>query len=190
MDDSNGDAGPVQFHGWSRRKFLLASASIALLTACRRSDVAAAGTQPSANDSSTPDATAAGLTAADAEFLQLSIALTGKQDLHPLVASRMRAALAELDPVTTAALPDLKRIAITADSPEQVVAAPTVRDAALTIIAAWYTGTVGKGTAAVTVSYRDALMQRPVADGLFPATYAMGGPGWWVAAPPAAVAAR
>lgn len=191
VDDSNGDAGPVQSHGWSRRKFLLASASMALLAACRRSDEPAASTQPSANQTPRRDAAAAGSTAADTEFLALSVALTGKTDLDPSVAGRIRAALASLDPATTAALPALKRVAAaTADSPATIVVSPGVRDAALAIIAAWYTGTVGKGTAAVTVAYRDALMQRPVADGLFPATYALSGPAWWVAAPPAAIALR
>lgn len=163
---------------------------MALLAACRRSDEPAADTQPSANPSPRHDAAAAGNTAADTEFLALSVALTGKADLDPSVAGRIRAALASLDPATTAALPELKRVAANADSPAKIVASPGVRDAALAIIAAWYTGTVGKGTAAVTVAYRDALMQRPVDDGLFPATYALGGPAWWVAAPPAAIALR
>lgn len=163
---------------------------MALLAACRRSDEPAASTQQSANQTPRRDAAAAGSAAADTEFLALSVALTGKADLDPSVAGRIRAALASLDPATTAALPALKRVAATADSPATIVASPGVRDAALAIIAAWYTGTVGKGTAVVTVAYRDALMQRPVADGLFPATYALAGPAWWVAAPPAAIALR
>lgn len=163
---------------------------MALLVACRRSDEPAAGTQPSANELSSRAAAAADVTTADAAFLQLSMALTGKRDLDPFVAGRIRVALAALDPATTAKLPELQRLASSADAPAGIVAVPGVKDAALSIIAAWYTGTVGKGTRAVTVAYRDALMQRPVDDGLFPATYAMGGPAWWVAAPPAALAAR
>jgi hypothetical protein len=64
------------------------------------------------------------------------------------------------------------------------------RPTALANITAWYTGSVGKGPQAITVSYRDALMQRPVDDGLFPPTYAQGGPAWWTAEPPAAVRAH
>lgn len=189
VDDSNGDAGSEQPHAWSRRRFLLASASMALFAACRRSDTAAVGTQPSANqqaDSGPSDADAA----ADARFLALSSALTGKHDLDPYVSGRIRAAMAVHEPAGTSTLDALQRLAGTVDSPEEFIAIPAVRDAALVIVAAWYTGTVGKGTDAVTVAYRDALMQHPVADGIFPATYAKGGPAWWVAAPPPAVAAR
>jgi len=162
---------------------------MALFAACRRSDTSAAGTQPGSNQK--PDAApSAADAAADASFLAVSSALTGKHDLDPYVSGRIRAAMAVHEPATTATLDALQRLAGTVDSPEQFIAIPAVRDAALAIVAAWYTGTVGKGTEAVTVAYRDALMQRPVADGIFPATYAKGGPAWWVAAPPPAVAAR
>lgn len=191
MQDSNGDAGPGQFPVWSRRKFLLASASVALLAACRRSDTPADRTQPDRKHASPAAAALPSDPAADAEFLQLSIALTGKPDLDPFVAARIRAALAALEPATLAQLPALKQLASSVDSPARILAAAGTdsRAAALSIVAAWYTGTVGKGTSAVTVAYRDALMQRPVADGLYPQTYAMGGPGWWVAAPPPAITA-
>jgi len=71
-----------------------------------------------------------------------------------------------------------------------VDAAGDAKPAALAIITAWYTGTVGKGVHAVTVSYRDALMQRCVDDGLSPPTYVQGGPAWWTAAPPAPIRAH
>ena len=44
--------------------------------------------------------------------------------------------------------------------------------------------------AKVALNGLDTLMQRPVDDGLFPPTYAQGGPAWWTAEPPAAVRAH
>jgi hypothetical protein len=55
----------------------------------------------------------------------------------------------------------------------------------LTLVAAWYTGTVGYGAQAEMVSYVDALMYRPVSDGLRAPTYC-DGPIWWTEPPPAA----
>lgn len=185
VDNSNGQAGALQRPSFSRRSFLMASASMALLAACRRSDSSAAATQPTFN------AAPHRYSAEQDAFLQLSAALVGKQDLDPQVSSRIFDALAQQQPAAVAALPELTRLAKTHGSPQAILAASTgpARDAMLAITAAWYTGTVGKGTAAVTAAYRDALMQRPVADGLFPQTYALGGPGWWVATPPPAVIA-
>ena len=54
----------------------------------------------------------------------------------------------------------------------------------LTLVAAWYTGTVGHGQQAEIVSYADALMYRPVSDGLPVPTYCLDGPLWWSAPPP------
>jgi fructose 5-dehydrogenase small subunit len=56
----------------------------------------------------------------------------------------------------------------------------------LTLVAAWYTGTVGHGQQAEVVSYADALMYRPVSDGLPVPTYCLGGPLWWPGLPPPA----
>lgn len=55
------------------------------------------------------------------------------------------------------------------------------------IVTAWYTGTVGNGTDSILVSYKDALMYRPVSDGLIVPTYCGNGPLWFTAAPPAAM---
>lgn len=54
------------------------------------------------------------------------------------------------------------------------------------IVTAWYTGTVGHGIDSILVSYKDALMYRPVSDGLIVPTYCGNGPLWFTAAPPAA----
>ena len=103
-------------------------------------------------------------------FLAISQLLTGHADLNPVTARRIAAAFAVVDPKLYAQFQDL--VGVTA-IPEPLT--PVAR----AIVAAWYTGTVGTGTTAITVSYRDALMQRPVADMLTPPTYSRGGPGWW-----------
>jgi hypothetical protein len=54
------------------------------------------------------------------------------------------------------------------------------------IVTAWYTGTVGHGTDSILIAYKDALMYRPVSDGLIVPTYCGNGPLYFTAAPPAA----
>lgn len=167
-------------HGLTRRGFLLAVGSVSLLAAC--------------GDKAPPAATpaeAASAAKADTAFLDLSHALTGKTDLDPATADRIEEAFATLQPELHAQFPALVTLAAQVRGPTALVAAAgEAKPAALAIITAWYTGTVGKGVHAVTVSYRDALMQRCVDDGLFPPTYVQGGPAWWTAAPPAPIRAH
>lgn len=59
-------------------------------------------------------------------------------------------------------------------------------DLVTNIVTAWYTGSVGHGTDSILISYKDALMYRPVSDGLIVPTYCGNGPLWFTAAPPAA----
>lgn len=59
-------------------------------------------------------------------------------------------------------------------------------DLLTSIVTAWYTGSVGHGTDSILISYKDALMYRPVSDGLIVPTYCGNGPLWFTAAPPAA----
>src|SRR5476649_2077088 len=59
-------------------------------------------------------------------------------------------------------------------------------DLLTSIVTAWYTGTVGHGIDSILISYKDALMYRPVSDGLIVPTYCGNGPLWFTAAPPAA----
>ncbi|MDR6693019.1 sugar dehydrogenase complex small subunit [Stenotrophomonas sp. 1337] len=164
--------------GLTRRTFLLAVGSASLLVACN-------GKAPATHAGATP------AKRADGRFLQLSQALTGKSDLDPATAARIEAAFANLHPDMHAQFPALAAKAQQVHGAEALLAAVgDARPTALAIITAWYTGSVGKGPQAITVSYRDALMQRPVDDGLFPPTYAQGGPAWWTAEPPAAVRAH
>ncbi|HGM7298711.1 TPA: sugar dehydrogenase complex small subunit [Stenotrophomonas maltophilia] len=167
-------------NGLTRRGFLLAAGSVALLGACR--------------DQTSPQTTAAKTVTQDkpdAAFLNLSYALTGKTDLSPATADRIEKAFARLQPELHAQFPTLVTLAGQVNGAAAIVAsAGKAKPAALAIITAWYTGTVGKGVHAVTVSYRDALMQRCVDDGLFPPTYAAGGPAWWTADPPMPIRTR
>ncbi len=126
-------------------------------------------------------------TPAAAGFMRLSQALTGHPDLDATTAARLVEGFARNVPEVAAALPALGALVQDGQSAPELLAAATgagLRPAALAIVAAWYTGTVGKGVHALTVSYRDALMQRPVADALTPPTYVGGGPAWWSAPPP------
>jgi len=166
--------------GLTRRGFLLAVGSVSLLAACR--------------DRTHLQATAAKAVAhgnADAAFLNLSYALTGKTDLNAATADRIEKAFARLQPELHAQFPTLVTLAGQVNgAAEMVASAGEAKPAALAIITAWYTGTVDKGVHAVTVSYRDALMQRCVDDGLSPPTYVQGGPAWWTAEPPAPIRAH
>jgi hypothetical protein len=173
MDISASASGNKRFDALTRRDFLMGAGSVAFLVALGGNALTAAGA-PSAAP------------AVDAQFLRLSQALTGKADLNPVTAGRIDAAFAKLQPELHAQFAALAQLAGTYTEPATLVeAAGDAKPAALAIIAAWYTGTVGKGVEAVTVAYRDALMQRPADDGLSPPTYAMGGPAWWVAPAPA-----
>lgn len=119
------------------------------------------------------------------QFLKLSQSLTGHSDLDPLTAARLVDAFERLAPTVHDQFAALSLLS--GDSPAALLAAAQTKGldgAVLAIVAAWYTGSLGKEPHSGTVAYRDALMQRPVADALFPPTYAMGGPGWWTAPPP------
>jgi hypothetical protein len=155
----------------SRRTFLFGTGSGVLLMACGRLAPA--------------DPSKALLPRVDATFMRLSQSLTGKADLDPVTATRMVEAFGQLYPQMSAQFAGLAKLAIHAtDAASLIEASGEAKPTALAIIAAWYTGTVGNGPQAVTLAYRDALMQRPVADALWPPTYARGGPGWWTATPP------
>lgn len=127
----------------------------------------------------------------DPAFLALSQSLTGHDDLDPLTAARLSAAFAAIAPDVHARFAELGRLR-TADPSSLLAAAACdpLKAAALAIVAAWYTGSLGSGRRSTTVAYRDALMQRPVADAMLPPTYALGGPAWWTAPPPAVGLAR
>jgi hypothetical protein len=123
----------------------------------------------------------------DPAFLAMSQVLTGHADIDALTAARLSDAFATLAPDVHAQIRTLCRTIRAGMTPDAALAAADgvgLKAVALTVVAAWYTGTAGSGPKAITVAYRDALMQRPVADALIPPTYALGGPAWWTAEPP------
>lgn len=158
----------------TRRTFATGIAVAALLVGCHD----AANT---AKVDSLPDAPP------DPAFLALSQALTGYADLSPITAARISQGFGQFVPDMKAHFPALTALAREHRQPAQLLAAATeagLAEPALAIVAAWYKGTVGQGLNASPIAYADALMNRPVADALYPPTYQLGGPGWWTAAPP------
>lgn len=122
----------------------------------------------------------------DPAFLNLSKALTGKDDLDEVTAARLSAAFRSLVPEVHGSFASLARLH--ENDPSALLAAAEthgLKAAALAIVAAWYTGSLSKAPRSATFTHTDALMQRPVADAMYPPTYASSGPGWWTAAPPA-----
>ncbi|KMS56208.1 dehydrogenase [Novosphingobium barchaimii LL02] len=161
--------------GMTRRAFAIGTAVSLMLAACH-------GTAPSQIDG------AEGVVAVpeDPVFLALSQAITGHPDLDPVIAARTAQAFRQLFPDIAATFAALAALARQHPNPTALLDAttPAQHEAALAIVAAWYTGTVGTGVSAQAIAYADALMNRPVADALFPPTYQLGGPAWWTASPP------
>jgi fructose 5-dehydrogenase small subunit len=125
----------------------------------------------------------------DADFLRLSKAAIGHDELDMTIASRLFAALRRADPTFDDNSARLARLVHGGQTPEVLLGAAKavgLHETMLTLVAAWYTGTVGHGQQAEIVSYADALMYRPVSDGLPVPTYCLDGPLWWSAPPPPA----
>lgn len=120
-------------------------------------------------------------------FLNFSKRITGHADLKLETASRMEAAMRKTYPDFAAQSTKLAALLQNEQEPKALLATATeagLRDLTLAIVAAWYTGTIGKGKQAVVVSYAEALMYQPVADGQTVPTYCNYGPLWWTKAPP------
>jgi hypothetical protein len=127
-------------------------------------------------------------------FLQASQVLTGYDNLDALTAQRISAAMIAQQPAMAAqltALADLVQVPANVFNAEALLAAAKQAgfgDAALAVVAAWFKGTVGHGQTAQLVAYKEALMYRPVSDGLIVPTYCGNGPLWWTAPIPDASA--
>jgi hypothetical protein len=129
--------------------------------------------------------------ALDFDFLALSRAVTGHDDIDAVTASRIYAAMEKNDPGFAVRVNQLADLAKGQPDPKTLLAAAEgqgLKDTMLAIVSAWYTGTVGDGSNGVVVSYVDALMYRPVQDGMTVPTYCSYGPLWWTRpVPPAKV---
>ena len=123
-----------------------------------------------------------------AAFLAFSKAITGHAELDPVTAGRLCAALLKASGEFEGQLRKLAEISESETDPKAVLARADfagLRGTALSVVAAWYTGTVGSGAGATLVAYEKALMYRPVMDGMPVPTYCHFGPAWWTVAPPA-----
>lgn len=172
-DDADGFPLPTSV---ARRGFLAGAAVSMLLAACNDG--------PSGSGSKVAPTPAP---RGDPAFLKLSRALTGHDDLDPILAARISDAFGKLFPDMKARFPALGALSKDHAGPDEMLRAATAADlgdVALAVVAAWYSGTVGKGDQAIPLAYAGALMNRPVADALAPPTYQLGGPGWWTAEPP------
>ena len=139
-------------------------------------------------------APAAGPAPATMLFYTLSQTITGHRDLSAGTAGRIEQAMRSNVPGFAEHLPRLGALLVTGQEAKALLAAATAADAALrelalAIVAAWYTGTVAgnaaQGTKSIVVAYAEALMYRTVADGQVVPTYCNYGPLWWLKAPPA-----
>lgn len=165
--------------GLSRRAFGAGVAVSMLLAAC--GEIRKDGEQGGQDEDAVINAPT------DPAFHALSRSLISHDDLDPIISNRTAQAFRQLFPDLAKSFAPLGDLARTSTDPT-ILLGEAVKaghgEAALAIVAAWYTGTVGKGVTAQSIAYADALMNRPVADALFPPTYQLGGPAWWTAAPP------
>lgn len=178
-----------QTPGLTRREALLAAAAVAAQ--------AAAWAWPGSGEAQTtlpasahPNGAAAAVTdsAATGRFFAFSKAITGHDDIDPVTAGRIHAAMQQGDAAFSQHADALAGLVQPGLAPDALLAAAGtagLRDAALAVVSAWYTGTVVAGSHTTVVAYEQALMYRPVADGLSVPTYCNEGPLWWTAPPPA-----
>ena len=126
-------------------------------------------------------------------FYTLSQTITGHRDLSAGTAARIEQAMRTNVAGFAEHLPQLGALLVTGQQANTLLAAATaagsgLRELALAIVAAWYTGTVAgnpaNGTKSIVVAYAEALMYRTVADGQVVPTYCNYGPLWWLKAPP------
>lgn len=173
-------SGPARF---TRREAVLAAAAVASTSLL---GWPASGVTPPAAAAAATTGTAIDA-AAVARFFAFSQAITGHADIDAVTAGRIREAMVQGDGAFAAQAETLAGLVQPGMAPDALLAAASgagLRDAALAVVAAWYTGTVTAGPATTVVAYEQALMYRPVADGLSVPTYCNEGPLWWTAAPP------
>ena len=185
---------PASTGSLTRREAVLAAAAVAAQAALfgwpgtggAQTAPAAAAAAAAANA-----ATAATTGTVDGEaiarFLAFSKAITGHDDIDATTAARIREAMLQGDAAFAQQAASLAGLVQPGIAPDALLGAATsagLREAALAVVTAWYTGTVVAGQKTTVVAYEQALMYRPVADALTVPTYCNEGPMWWTAAPP------
>lgn len=170
-------------HGqaFNRRFVILGTASLGAVLAAQR-------WLPNAMAQALPTKPAEpAMDAAAQAFWDFSKKLTDHSDLSALTANRIlqaaSAVSADFAPHITALT------ALTGNSADAAALlaaadAAGLKEHALAISAAWYTGTVTGPEKSQVVAYQQALMYRPVSDGLPVPTYCFNGPLWWTQKPP------
>ncbi|MFM9926458.1 sugar dehydrogenase complex small subunit [Variovorax sp. H27-G14] len=184
--------------GLTRRDAVLAAAAVAAQTALfgwpgtgGAQTAPAAATGAAAGTAVATTATTAATGTVDGEaiarFFAFSKAITGHDDIDPITAARIREAMLQGDAAFAQQAASLAGLVQPGIAPDALLGAATsagLREAALSVVTAWYTGTVVAGQKTTVVAYEQALMYRPVADALTVPTYCNEGPMWWTAAPP------
>jgi hypothetical protein len=153
------------------RRSLLAGTAFAVASTLWRSSAVAQATTAAA-----PNA-----------FLRISQSITGKSDLSATTSDRIHAAFQKDDVSFNDKVTQLGLIGDRTSTPDAFKTAAAeagLGDTLMAIVAAWYTGTVDTSEGAVVVAYTEALMYKPVADGLTVPTYCNKGPMWWTGLPP------
>ncbi|MFT8807304.1 sugar dehydrogenase complex small subunit [Gluconobacter sp.] len=122
----------------------------------------------------------------DETFLAISRAITGRQDLNPVLSSRLCSAMQATFPGYATTIQALASVTAQGGQPNEILErSGDLKKAFLALNAAWYTGSVEDRTGAPMVAYYDALMYQPTKDGLPVPTYCFARPGWWTETPPA-----
>jgi hypothetical protein len=131
----------------------------------------------------------AGLSQAKQDFTQLSLYLTGHDQLDPALSERYYQTMLQLYPDFTAQVQALQAF-ITASHIDAAdlqkaldVQQPALAKLPRSILQAWYLGVVGDGKQAVCLAYENALMNVAVRDHLNPPSYAYGAYGTWAKQP-------
>lgn len=122
----------------------------------------------------------------DETFLAISRAITGRQDLDPVLSNRLCTAMQATFPGYASTIQALASVTAQGGQPREILErSGDLKKAFLALNAAWYTGSVEDRTGAPMVAYYNALMYQPTKDGLPVPTYCFARPGWWTETPPA-----
>lgn len=115
-------------------------------------------------------------------FIVLSQAITEHRQIDSRLAARFYTTFSQCDVQFAPRVNRLVQLLQPGDSAQQLLAKADqagLKAFLYQIVTAWYTGTVGDDHHGTLVAYQQALMYRPVSDGLVVPTYCGNGPIWW-----------